>query len=408
MTIKNVNRREFITECGLKVAGTGLLLNQLGVKTAFAGKEPASAKRQEPAMEYRTLGRTGLKVSAVSFGVMRLKEPGVLFKALDLGINYFDTAHSYQNGNNEKMLGKALKEYGRNKVFVATKIQPFRLQRLLGNLPMLEGLLRIERETLDEMMETSLKRLQTDYVDVLMVHSIMDRSWLSNEAILAFLEKLKKDGKARFVGVSVHDPRAFVDVVDQASSSTMYDVVLASLNFKSPPEHIGALRRARKANIGIVAMKTQAGGYTTEPMRASSPHQAALKWVVEKDFVDCAIPGMVNIEQVVENVGVVGKKVGWSDRKALYTYYSSIKHHYCVMCGKCASTCTNNVEINTINRALMYCEGYSDFELGRETYLALDRTRNGLACLNCSSPTCRCANGIKLAERMRHAHSLFA
>jgi predicted aldo/keto reductase-like oxidoreductase len=154
-------------------------------------------------------------------------------------------------------------------------------------------------------------------------------------------------------------------------------------------------------------MKTQLGGYKTEPTSRLSPQQAALKWVLDQDFVSCAVPGMVNMEQLVENAGAVGKKVGWSDRKTLSTYYDSIKDRYCVMCGKCASSCSYRVDINTINRALMYCEGYREFEQGRKTYRALSKRRNGLACLKCSSPTCQCANGIKIAERMRHAHSLF-
>jgi len=117
-------------------------------------------------MEYRRLGRTGLKISALSFGVMRLTEPAVLFEALDMGINYFDTAHVYQRGNNEKMLGSVLKEYGREKVFIATKIPPY--SRFL-NLNKLNSPISMETK-----MEKSLKRLQTNYVDVLFLHNIKD------------------------------------------------------------------------------------------------------------------------------------------------------------------------------------------------------------------------------------------
>jgi aryl-alcohol dehydrogenase-like predicted oxidoreductase len=330
MTTKVINRREFMTEVGLKVAGTSLLLNQLSVRPAFAGKEPAPGKSKNPTMEYRTLGRTGLKVSAVSFGVMRLKEPAVLFNALDSGINYFDTAHGYQNGNNEKMLGKALKEYGRQKAFIATKAHPFYSQQQLAESYRLR-----DRKVMGEMIEESLKRLQTDYVDVFLVHNIMDKSWPSNEEVMAFVEKIKKEGKARFVGISCHDPRVLVDVVDHVAKSTVYDLATVWFNFTSPPEHAEALRRAKKTNTGIVAMKTQMGGYEPGSTATLTPVQAALKWSLDQDFVDCAISGMVNNEQVAENIGVVGKKVGWSDRKTLSAHYNSIKHHYCIMCGKC-------------------------------------------------------------------------
>jgi len=404
MAIKEINRRQFIREVSLKLAGTGLLLNQLGAKPALGEKKGSSQKKnKELNMEYRNLGKTGLKVSAVSFGVMRLKEPAVLFKALDSGINYFDTAHSYQNGNNEIMLGKVAKEYGRKKVFLATKIHPFHLQQNVS-----EKFLMLDRKTLDERMGKSLKRLQTDYVDALLIHNIMDTSWPLNQDILAFLENLKKEGKARFVGISIHDPRYYVGAVDQLLKADIYDVIHAWFNFKSPPEHIEALRKAGKAKVGIVAMKTQAGGYHKASTASLSPQQAALKWVLEKDFVTCAIPGMVNIEQMVENVGAVGKKMGWNDRKILHTYYNSIRYQYCIMCGGCFSTCSNNIDIHTINRALMYGEGYRDFEQGRQTYLKLSNRENGLSCMSCSSSTCHCVNGIKIAERMKQAHSLFA
>lgn len=404
MAAKKINRREFLTEYSVKLAGAGLLLNRFAApRPVWGADKPGATPKKAVTMEYRPLGKTGLDVSAVSFGVMRLKEPAVLYKALDTGINFFDTAHSYQNGNNEKMLGKVAKEYGRKKLFIATKIHPFHFQ---ANLT--DKFSMLERKELDEMMAKSLKRLQTDYVDVLFVHNIMDTSWPLNEKILAFLEKIKKDGKARFIGVSVHDPRVFVETAKQVAQPNIYDVILAWFNFKSLPEHVEALRNARKAGIGIVAMKTQVGGYQKAAGEAVNPQQAALKWVLDQGFVDCAIPGMVNMEQVAENAAVVGKKMGRRDRKALHSYYAAVKHQYCIMCGKCFSTCRNNVDINTINRALMYCEGYRDFEQGRRTYLELSSRQNGLNCIGCTAPTCKCVNGIKIPERAKQAHFLFA
>ena len=100
-----------------------LFLVQYWTKSVFASQGgPAHRKDEEPVMEYRTLGKTGLKVSVVSHGLGQLREPAVIFKALDLGINFFDTAHVYQNGNSEILLGKVLKEYGRKKVFIANSL----------------------------------------------------------------------------------------------------------------------------------------------------------------------------------------------------------------------------------------------------------------------------------------------
>ena len=399
MSKKGINRREFIAKYSLKLAGASLLLKQTAAQTAFGQEKKPKPEKKGPNMEYRILGKTGLKVSAVSFGTMRVREPAVLFKALDLGINFFDTAQDYPN---EDLIGKVAKEYGRKKILIATKIYPFQTINKAS-----EEYILHEKKVLDLMMEESLKNLQSDYIDILYLHSVVDRNCLLNEDLLAFLERLKKEGKVRFVGASLHNLSVLPDVAEHFLKSNIFDVLLTVFNSASPPEHSEILKRARKANLGIVAMKTQTGGYEDGFDKSVSPHQASLKWVLNHDFVDCAIPGMVNIEQVVENAGVVGKKVGWSDRKTLHSYQKSIKYRYCIMCGKCSSTCGNTVNITTINRALMYCEGYRDFELGQKTYRELSRTENGLSCMGCSSPTCKCFNSIKIAKRMQLAHSLF-
>lgn len=403
MTGKKIDRRTFITDACLKVAGAGLLISRLGPQTAWAGvKQGAVKSAKASVMEYRTLGKTGLKVSAVGFGALRVKEPAVLFKALDLGVTVIDTAHTYQNGNSEKLVGTVLKEFGRKKAVIITKIFPFHNEQSLdANFRLLDD------KRLDEKIDISLKRLQTDYVDVLMIHNIMNAAWPLDEKIMAFCEKLKKTGKARYVGISIHDPRYFEETMDNVIKSKLYDVVLSWLNFKSAPEQIEVLRRVRKAGVGVIAMKTQAGGYKKAATEGLSPQRAALAWVLQQDFVDSTIPGMVNMEEVVENVGAVGEKVGWSDRKTLHAYYRTIRHQYCAMCGWCSATCSSNVDMHTVSRALMYSEGYKDFDLARLTYRWLSPQQNAGACVGCTAPTCRCRNGINIPERMRQAHSLF-
>jgi aryl-alcohol dehydrogenase-like predicted oxidoreductase len=243
MSTRAINRREFITKCSVKLSAASLFLSQYDAKPAFGEeKKPKVEKKKEPNMEYRTLGSTGLNVSVVSCGMANLRERAVLFRAFDLGINYFDTAHVYRGGNSERMLGEVLKQYGRKKVFMGTKIYPFH-ERYESS----KELRLLERKTLDDMMNESLRRLQTDYVDVFFVHRVPDKRCLSNGDLLAFLENLKKKGKARFVGVSLHDAGIFVDVVNFVLQPNIFDVLLAWLDFQSPPEHIDALKRARRS-----------------------------------------------------------------------------------------------------------------------------------------------------------------
>jgi predicted aldo/keto reductase-like oxidoreductase len=397
MTEEKITRRRFLRDLTVTCSYSGLCVNSIAIRHALAKTNEKYGSMDSVPMEYRMLGKTGLKVSAVSFGVMRLTEPAVLYEALDLGINYFDTAHGYQRGNNEKMLGNVLKEYGRKKVFIATKIPPY--SRIFGmNKP----------RTMETKMEESLRRLKTDYVDVLFLHNIKDPSWPAQDEMLSFCQKMKETGKARFVGISLHTGgKTYVNTVNQALKTDTYDVILASLNYKSSQEEINALKRAHRKNVGIVAMKTQAGGYKHGHSALINPHQAALKWVLDLDFVDCAIPGMVNRRQLAENTKVIGMKMGWSDRKTLAVYYDANKDRYCLRCGTCKSSCKKAVEISSIHRSLMYCEGYEDFGLGQTTYRRLSTKENALACMSCPTPTCICKNGIQIPERMRHAHTLF-
>ncbi len=400
MSKNKLTRREFLKDVGITCACGNLLLGTIASQSAFANQRDIVNTKISPDMEYRVLGRTGLKVSALSFGVGRLTDPTLLRHALDMGVNFFDTAHSYQNGNSEKMIGSVLRDYGREKALIATKIQPFR--KRLG--------IRImnDPDEMQIMMDKSLQRLQTDYVDVLFLHSIKNAKNLDNDDMMAFLERQKESGKARFVGISFHvEGNTYVEIVNQALKTDFYDVFLATLNFKSPPEHIKALRLARSKQVGIIAMKTQAGGYEKGSRSDITPHQAALKCVLDHDFVDCAIPGMVNREQLLQNHDVIGKKISSKDKRVLDDYYAAIKNHYCINCGECTPFCKRGVDVQSIHRSLMYWEGYGDLDLGRSSYQELLSEETAMACMSCSAPTCKCINGIDIKDRMMKAHTVF-
>ena len=395
---RRLNRREFLKEASrgvltaTLVAGSFDPLNLTGkwVAGQVSDKEtPLSEKEKKGSkpVEYRRLGRTGLMVSTIGYGAMRTTNPAVIQRALDLGINYIDTAHCYQGGNNEKLVGEVLKKR-RKDAFIATKVH-------INN-----------RKEMILSVESSLKSLQTDYIDVIQLHGLKRAEQVTNEEAIAALSQLKKDGKARFLGLTTHENEAAV--TRAAAKTGFYDVALIKYNFRSSQSLKDATEEAAKAGLGIVAMKTQAGGYNSPDMGNLSPHQAALKWVLENKNVATTIPSMVSFAQLEENVKVMGKKMNWNDRKVLSMYARATNRVYCRLCGKCRDTCSRRVSIPEVMRFSMYAQGYGDLKLGRSQYASLVPAHNAGRCLGCTRCTARCANGLDIASRMIQSHYLLS
>ena len=169
---------------------------------------------------------------------------------------------------------------------------------------------------------------------------------------------MKKQGKVRFCGMTTHKNQAEVLSAVVNDPDRFFDTALVADNFKSDKEITDAIERAAKANIGIIAMKTLAGGYAPEVSGKISPHQAALKWALRNPNVTAAIPCMKDLSQLKEDISVMGMPFPKAYGSALQRYHAAVKTDYCGHCGKCEETCPLGVEISTINRSLMYAEGY--------------------------------------------------
>jgi predicted aldo/keto reductase-like oxidoreductase len=170
--------------------------------------------------------------------------------ALDSGINYFDTAHEYMNGVNEETVGKVLKPV-RGKVFLTTKIVPKKPADMMKE------------------MEISLRRLQTDHVDLLLLHAVNQKKWTLLPEFMKVFEEARKKGMTRFIGVSTHENHA--EVMDAAVESKLWQVVLTGYNYMSPKGVKEAIARTRKAGLGIVAMKTFLNPLDLAPANSSRP-----------------------------------------------------------------------------------------------------------------------------------------
>jgi predicted aldo/keto reductase-like oxidoreductase len=382
---KTINRREFLKLGAMTVAtaavGLGGLRGVLGAQT--------DKQNQGVTPVYRTLGRTGLKVTVVSFGAMLTPEHEVMRAAFDLGINYVDTARIYMGGKNEEIVGMAVKGI-RDRLYIATKTSN------KSN----------SKKAIIKDVETSLEKLGTDYIDVIQLHSLTNRDRAFIPEVCEALIELRKQGKVRFFGVTTHTNQA--EVIDAVvdDKDKFFDTVLVGYNFKSSPDVREAIGRAAKAGIGVIAMKTQAGGYKTDAFGAVAPHQAALKWVLQDANVSCAIPGMKDIQMLSEDMAVMGMKLTRADERILERYSNAISPYYCHLCGRCESTCPEHVAISTINRSLMYAEGYRNRGLAQETYREVPNTSSALACLDCHECVARCVNGINIAHKMEKARRL--
>ncbi|MGE5647957.1 MAG: aldo/keto reductase [Acidobacteriota bacterium] len=346
----------------------------------------ASAAPDKPALAYRTLGRTGLKVTTVGYGCMITSDPAVIQRAVDLGINFFDTAREYQSGNNERMVGTALKGR-RQKIYLATKTEGDSTKSAL------------------EQLDTSLRELQTDYVDVWHLHSKDAPAEITDELCEAQLIA-KKAGKIRFAGVSTHSPNAIRDEILRRGH---FDVVLAVYNFMVGKADEAFLAAMQKANIGVVAMKVMAGGDKKRPvMKREGAALAALKWILRNPAVATTIPSMTDNDQLDENMLAMAGAFSEADAKVLAARADEIQSIYCRMCNACSGQCPQGLPVREVLRSVMYAEGYGQFALGREHFRRLPAEAQDVRCADCAGCSVKCPNGVAVAKRAELAQAWFA
>jgi len=391
-----MKRREFIgkTAFGMVAAGFSTLF----AKNVVAGQE------QPPKIMYRTLGRTDLRIPIVSFGVMNSDSPDLIQRSLDMGINHLDTAHTYLRGNSERAIGELLEKNGsRDKVYVATKIALNRDQK--KRVFILKGSDRAPgatEENFIKLLETSLERLRTDYVDILYLHSCDSPQMVEYEPLMNAMVKVKKQGKARFLGTSTHTDVA--NVTRSTADAGIYDVCLVAYNYvqEEKEEIKKAIAYAAGIGVGIVAMKTQGGARLQRDPDTEINHQAALKWVLNDENVCTTIPGMTTFEQLDINMGVMNDlTLTEQEQRDLQLAASMRGTLFCQNCRSCVPTCPNNVAVPNLMRAYMYAAGYGNFVQARITIAELPDKKGLNVCRECSSCQATCRRDIDIGSRVK-------
>ncbi len=396
------SRRNFLA-AGLTVPAAALAAPQ---------NQPA-ARPPSPALAYRTLGKTGLKVTSISFGCMTTSDPTVIERAADIGIVHFDTARLYQNGNNERMVGAALKGK-RQKVVLSSKT------------------MAKTRQEAEDHLNTSLRELGSDYLDIWYLHNRSTPEEVTDD-LLEVQRAAKQAGKIRFAGVSTHFNMD--QMLPHLVKRGQTDVVLSTYNFSMKniatndrqarqADLTTAIQSARKAGMGIVVMKTMAGGvervgrgdrlYGADPqtirkvLGAKGGPLAAIKWALKNQSVDTAIVCMTDHEQLDENLRAMTEPYTAQDEQILASLLAVIGPSYCRMCGHCNGVCDKGVPVPDMLRFLTYVEGYGQFAMAREHYLALPEHVRAIRCSECGSCSVDCPNGVQVRDHVMRAQQLFA
>ena len=350
----------------------------------------------------RRLGRTEWPISDVVLGSSRIsgeKGEQIVRLALDRGVNYIDTAPDYVDAGSEEAIGRALRGR-RHEVFLATKFCTPR------------GHLRADASVAEykEAVEASLRRLGTDYVDLIHVHSCDEVDRLLSETMHEAFERLRGEGKARFLGFSSHTPR-LVEVADRAVESGRFDVMMLAYHHGIWPELPRVIARARgEQDMGVVAMKTLKGarhhGLAGFQEHADAYSQAALRWTLSNPEVSAAVISFFEFQHVDEYLRASGSRPDLRDVAVLEAYDRAIAGSYCVPhCGACLSSCPEGLPIHDVLRHRMYFEDYGQEKEAMRLYASLER--NAAACASCAAPCLgSCPVGIPIRERMMGAHDL--
>lgn len=375
-------------------------------------------------MKYRSF-KTGDKISLLGFGTMRLpvidgnmaniNEAAaikMIRSAIDKGINYIDTAYMYHNGNSEVVVGKALKDGYREKVFLADKMPVWYAK---------------SEEDVESLFEEQLKRLDVDCIDMYLVHNITAPIWKRALKLntLNFLEKKRAEGKIKYIGFSFHDNLdLFKDVID----SYPWDLCQIQLNYMDSEFQAGVegLKYAASKNIPVIIMEPLKGGRLTDILPKSikeywnsapvkrTPAEWALRWVADFPEVLTILSGMSSMNQLDENIKTLGAAEANSltelEHKIIKNVadeYNNLIQHSCTECRYCIP-CPVKIEIPTAIKFYNEWFLYDGNDKVKEDYLMwLASDRRASACISCKACEEKCPQHLPISEIMIKAKNIF-
>lgn len=378
-------------------------------------------------MRYRPFGRTGQQVSNLGFGCMRfpvidgdpkrIEEPQaetMLRTAIEGGVNYFDTAYVYHGGESERVLGRVLKKDGlRDRVFIATKIPTWMLEK--------DG-------DIDRFFDEQLERLQTDHIDMLMMHALGTKHWARarEHGVIEFMDRVVREGRVRYPGFSFHDTTEVLrEIVDA------YDWVFCMLqyNYLDVEHQAGTegVKYAASRGLAVNVMEPLRGGHLVKTIPAEvqaiwdaapvrrSPVEWALRFIWDHPEINAVLSGMSTLEQVEDNLRLAEysapnnlseeERERIAKARAAYEGRSRIQ---CTDCGYCIP-CPHGVAIP--RNFSLYNDGhmYEDLASFARSYRdQMKPEERADACIECGECLEKCPQHLQIPDLLRQVAADFA
>lgn len=401
-----IDRRNFLKTMG--AAGLGSVLS--GADTQAEPNDPnAPAKTEEtgfPPIPKRKLGKTGVEVPVLALGMIFdvLDRQIVLRKAIEWGITYWDTADCYTGGNSELGIGKFLKANPdkRKDLFIVSKSDD------------------MDAPGMEKLLTRSLKRMQTDYVDLYFLHGVEEPEQLSEE-VRSWVAKTKEAKRIRFFGFSTHSNMP--ECLTAAAKSGWIDAIMTTYNFREMQDKKmdAAVETCHKAGVGLVAMKTQAHRVKTDEDKELTEHflkrgftegQAKIKAVLQDKRISSVCAARGNLAHLYENVAAVLDKTELTraDMDFLKQYAHQTCTGYCAGCSNiCALAVPEAPYVRNVMRYLMYYNSYGERQEARELFAKIpQQAREKLLSVDYRAAEARCPQKLPIAKLMAEAVSKLA
>jgi len=386
------NRRRFLKTA----AATG---------AALAAVEPNWGLAADPTpVPLVTLGKTGKKVTKLGMGTSWALSPSFVQAALLSGVRYIDTAEGYENGNAEKVIGDVLERTKlRDDVYLVTKNSSFRENGDPG--------------IFERQLVKSLERLKTDHVDSYYLHGLAGKQigMLRDPAVKKAFEDLKKAGKIRFAGLSCHDAE-LPEILALAAEVGWVDQIMFKYNFRDV-DHDKLQRSidaASKANLGLVAMKSQGGAANfPEKMKALQEkgfkkEVAAIKTIWQDERMQVVVSEMTTRSDLRENIAASKDPLTPKEAALLEQHRQQTANLYCHGCGNLCETAARGVPVSTVLRYLRYYSAYGKRQEARALYQALPASARHFALADLEAAERACPHGLPVVDLMKTADQRLA